>query len=126
MKKEIFAFSLLIIMFAAAVCNLWYLSALADGIEKQIDIASELALRENWTQAEHAAQTAIDLWEDKNVYTHMVMPHAEVETLTDALYAMRREVSSKNANTAVISGENVKSRLDALISREKVTVSSVF
>ena len=86
MKKEIFAFVLLAAMIIASLINIGGIVKLTDSLTDTVSKSAEYAGREDWEKAIYYIEQAIKEWNDNDSYTHIVLRHSEIDTLSDALY----------------------------------------
>ena len=126
MKKEIFAFALLAAMIIAALINIGGIVKLTDRLTYMVSKSAEYAAAEDWDKAEYYAAQAIKEWNDNDSYTHIVLRHSEIDTLSDALFEFMSDVYEKNKEASEGSSAKVLYHIESLSQMERIRFGSVF
>lgn len=126
MKKEIIVGSFLILMLAAALVNIHFLTKLTDHVTELIEAAQTYAAEEKWDEAEKKIEEAARLWEGSDTYIHLVLRHPEVESATDSIYGLQAEIYAKESGAAKGAAQAVIARMKSLSSIEQVKFGSIF
>jgi len=126
MKKEIIIGCFLLVLLAASLVNIYFLTKLTDQVTDLIEESEKFALEENWAQAEKKAEEASNLWSNSDTYTHLVLRHPEVESATDAIYGLLEQVYAKEAGALKGSAQAAISRLKSISSIEQIKFGSIF
>lgn len=126
MKKEIFAFVLLAAMIIASLINIGGILRLTESISDMVTKSANYAAKEEWEKAEYYIEQAIKDWNDNDSYTHIVLRHSEIDTLSDALYEYMSDVYEKNKEAVEGSSEKVLYHVESLSQMERIRFGSVF
>ncbi len=126
MKKEIFAAGLLLALFAAALYNIHFLRGFIGDLSDTLYESRDLCEAGDFDGAEESLRAAIDTWNSKDGYTHVLIRHSEIDSTTDAFYELLSEISSKDASAAVGAYEKVLAHLVSIYTMEKITLGSIF
>ena len=126
MIKEVMAALLLIALLVAAVLNISGVSKLTDDITKTVETAVSAAKRGNWDDAIESAEKAVSLWKNNDNYTHIVLRHSQIDTVSEALYDFLLEAYDKNAERLSAAAEAAMYHLDSVAQMERVRLGSVF
>ena len=126
MKKEIFACCLILALFAGALVNIHCINNLTGEMIALVQQASQYAENEQWQLAEQSALQAEKLWSSKDAYTHIVMPHSEIETAADTFYEFMKEIYSQNAGGVKGAAKAVTAHLQDIADRENLSFGSIF
>ena len=84
MKKELFAGLVLLVMLAALLLNINQMNSLSDKIIESVQKTSQNAADDDWESAAQNAEKALADWLEKDAYTHIVLRHAEIDSITDS------------------------------------------
>lgn len=126
MKKEIFSICLLFSLLAATLLNIRGVRLVTDELREYVTVCTEHINNEDWLQAERYAQLAKKLWNEKDTYTHMVLRHSEIDTVSDALYDFTGDVYEHNAEASRAGAEKIIYHLDSIYEMERVRFGSIF
>ena len=126
MIKEVMAALLLIALLVAAVLNISGVSKLTDDITKTVETAVSAAKRGDWDDAIESAEKAVSLWKNNDNYTHIVLRHSQIDTVSEALYDFLLEAYDKNAERLSAAAEAAIYHLDSVAQMERVRLGSVF
>ena len=126
MKKEIIAGAMLVLILALSLVNTCAIGYLCDDIGGFITQAGELAEKEDWSGSEQAIRRAISLWEDNEGYTHIVLRHTDIETLSDDFYELLEHIYSQDPGSVRGAVELVNGHLNGIKDMEKLRFGSIF
>ena len=126
MKKEIFAVLFLILMFVGAFLNIYYLDKLTGEIIIMVNDAERLAGDEKWGDAARKAEEAVAKWIKSDTYTHLLLHHAEIDSVTDALHDMQKEIYSVNSGAALGAAKLAVAHLKDIAKMEHINLGSIF
>lgn len=126
MKKEILSVCLLTALIAASFVNIRGVRKLTEEMTAYIEDSVKAVYSEDWNGAERYAQLAKKLWNEKDVYTHMVLRHSEIDTVSDALYDYISDVQEQSAEASYAGAEKVIYHLDSIYQMERVRFGSIF
>ena len=88
MKKEIIALSLLVLLFAASLFNIWYFDRLCMDIAGEVNASSDALERGDMEAAQEHLNSALHTWLDADSYTHIFIRHPEIDSTADAFYEL--------------------------------------
>jgi hypothetical protein len=126
MKKEILVACFLVLMLAAAVINIHYMTKLTDSVTDLIEESEKYAKDEDWSNAEKKAEEAADLWTNSDTYTHLILRHPEIESATDAIYNFLAQIYAKESGAAEGAEKAAVARLKSISSIEQIKFGSIF
>lgn len=126
MKKELFAALLLVLILVLSLMNSSKLTKLTDEISGIIESCDKLAYAGEWEEAAASAETAIKTWESNDSYTHVVLHHTDIDSMTNDLYELLEHVYTKDAGAVSGISELVRTHLNSISSMEKIRLGSIF
>ncbi len=98
MTREIVAALLLVLLFAAALLNIFCLDSLIGTILADVSASRELAAIGDFEGAEKMLDRAITRWVSANGYTHIFIRHPEIDSTSDAFFELKQILSEENAD----------------------------
>lgn len=126
MVKEVLAALLLIALLVAAVFNIGIVGKLTDDITDTVEQAVYAAESGDWDRAIENAEKAVSLWKSKDSYTHIVLRHSQIDTVSEALYDFLLEAYDQNSERLSAAAEAAMYHLDSVAQMERVRLGSVF
>lgn len=126
MKKEIFAGALLAALLALSLINVRAIKSICADVEELIGDAEGYVYAGDWENAERSAEEAIERFESHSSYTHIVLRHTDIETLTGSFYDFLGDIRCRSAGAAQSSAELVRERLKDIREMESIRWGSVF
>lgn len=126
MKKEIIALTLLILLFAGSLLNLYCLDKTIDGVKQEVDSSYDSFLSGDSTAAAETLEKAIRRWEDASSYTYIVVRHSEIDSTTEALFEALGLVKEGEHGEAEGAYRRLFYHLKNLVDMERVTLGSIF
>ena len=126
MKKALAAAILLALLFGAAAWNIAHIDSLTGSLTALADEALAYCRTEDYGAAEDALHEALELWYGAENYTHIMIRHSEVDSATDAFYAVLETILTRDADAAESAIECLKAHLQSIDSMEHVSFRSVF
>lgn len=126
MIREGIALILLGAMFALLLWNVSYYSEITDELIALVDEAEALVERENFPAAQSRLLIVARRWAELDGYTHVLIRHAEISEMTDAIYAALGDVVSEEAERAEVSLARLREELISTAAMEKLTAGSIF
>ena len=126
MKKEILSVCMILVMLLASLLNIRYLKNLTDEMSRLVEESVQATETEDWELAEVCAEQAKNRWNSIDGYTHVVLRHSEIDTVSDALYEFVSGVYDRNQAEAKVCAEKVIYHLDSIYKMEQVRFGSVF
>ncbi len=124
--KEIAAAMLLFVMIASSVINVICINDMCLEMQTLIQNTADASEKEKWEEAQANAQKAIKLWEKKDSYTHIVLRHSEIDTLSDALFDLYAAVNEENSRQTAAVAKKVLYHLDSIAKMEMPSFGSIF
>ena len=126
MLKEIITVCLLVLMLTAALLNIHYLKVLTEDITVLISESKNAAVAGDWGKAATTAKHAEKLWDDKTGYTHVILRHGEIDTVSDALYDYISCINEQDVKASGAAADKVIYHLDSIYKMEQVRFGSIF
>ena len=125
MKKEIFALSLLLLLFAASLFNIRYFDRLCLDIAGEVN-ASEEALETGDTRAaQKHLENALHTWLDADSYTHIFIRHPEIDSTADAFYELGQELESADGESCRAAYDKLLYHLESIRTMEHLRFGSI-
>lgn len=81
MKRAWIALGILAAVFSAALYNSCCLRDLTQELTGLLTQAQAQAESGRWTKAEHLTRAAVELWEEKDLYLHITLRHADTDNV---------------------------------------------
>lgn len=126
MKKELFAAALLIILLSLSMINSYYLNKITGNAINIVEKAKAEAENDNWDNAITAVEDVIDYWNSCDTYTHIVLSHNDIDSMTNNFYELLEHIYSQDIGGTMSYAELVKTHLDSIGTFEKVKLGSIF
>ena len=126
MKKEIVAFTLLLLILAGNIWNQHRLDELTAGLLSLTESAYTAALARDWTEASLAAEASEKRWLEADRYTHIFIRHTDIDALTEAFCDFRGAVAGQETGELLASYLRLKALLTSLRGMENLSIGSVF
>ena len=122
MKKEIFALSLLLLLFAASLFNIRYFDHLCLDIAGEVNAALEAG---NTKAAEEHLENALHTWLDADSYTHIFIRHPEIDSTADAFYELGQELAGENGESCRAAYDKLLYHLESIRTMEHLRFGSI-
>lgn len=126
MKKEIFASALLLIILAASAINITFINKMSNSLISASENISALAAGGLWDNAENAAESAIDSWNNWKKYANTVLKHDKTDMISETFYDLLLAIRMKNETSAILTAEKLSEILTELSSSEMPNPESIF
>ncbi len=126
MKKEIFAALLLLVLLALSYANIFVISTLCEDVSALVESAGDAAKAGDFEAAEASARRALELFERYAPYTHIVLRHMDIETLTHGFYELLGGIYLRSPGDALASAQLIVSELEDIREMESISWGSVF
>ncbi len=125
MKKELFAAALLAALLSLSLWNTGEIKSLCSELDRFVRASGDAAEAENWEESEKLAASAMSLWKSRELYTHSVLRHTDIETLSDDFYELQEHILTHDA-AAVKSAVNlVSEHLEGIADMESLKLGSI-
>ena len=126
MKRLWIALALLAAIFTGTLFHIRSLHGFTDTLSTLLEQADELAAAEDWDQARDLTVQAKDAWADRDVYLHVLLRHAD----TDTIYAGFREtlalLDSREYGEYSASNARLVTQIELLYEAEQLTLKNIF
>jgi len=126
MKKEIIALIVLVLVFSASLLNIHFLTRLTGEITTLIEEVNEFIREEDWVSARSRAEKASEKWEKSHPYTHMVLRQTELESVTNILDNLIKEIYAEESGAAKGMARAAIARMRSVASIERITFGNIF
>ncbi|MGM9521272.1 MAG: DUF4363 family protein [Oscillospiraceae bacterium] len=126
MKKEIFAAALLAVILALSLINTHYLSSITTEISGLVEKACAEAESDNWDMSEKYAMRAMDIWHGSDGYTHIVLRHSDIDSMTDDFYELMDHIYEQELGGVKSSSGLVIAHLESMRDMERIRLGSIF
>ena len=125
MKKEIFALSLLLLLFAASLFNIRAFDRLCLDIAGQVSASAEAMEKGETDAAREHLNNALSTWLDADSYTHIFIRHPEIDSTADAFYELRQELESENSESCRSAYDKLLYHLESIRTMEHLRFGSI-
>lgn len=126
MKRLWVAAILLAAVFGATLCNTVYLRGFTGELNALLEQAQRQAEAECWPQALELTEQALQTWQARDVYLHVLLRHSD----TDQIYASFREVeqyiASQERGEYSAANARLLTQISLLSEAEQLTLKNVF
>jgi hypothetical protein len=126
LKKEIVAISLLAVILACSIINVFIIKRYTQHMARLIDDTQSYAEGEHWEKAVKSAEDAVEYWQMKSRYTHIVLRHSEINATTNAFCLFLAEVYKRDVNGMRGVSKALKSQIQSIYEMEKLKLGSIF
>ena len=124
MKRGLIAAGLIILLFALLLANLHALDALIGAVEALVCRSSAALAGGEAQLAASEAEAAMQLWQSRADYAHIVLRQDEIDAVSDAFFDLLEELrSGGGAEEAYL---RLLYRLDSIERMDHLRLSSVF
>ena len=117
---------MLAVMLVTSLINIRSIEKLTNEISDIVSQSAEAAKKEDWLNAEVNIRRAETMWNEKDGYTHIVLRHTEIDTVSDALYDLIKAIYENSSETAAAEAEKVLYHLDSISRMEQLRLGSIF
>ena len=126
MKKELAAAALLFLILCASLWNVRHLALLSAELESRSGLILSAAETGSWADAETAANTLLQRWQDAETYVQVFIRHPDIDAVSDALSALVSAVRSRDADACRTAAFSISSRLNSIRKTETPSLGSIF
>lgn len=126
MKKELFAAALLILILALSLINTRAITNICDDLKDAVAQAGEAAEAGDWGESTRLINSAISLWQSHDVYTHIVLRHTDIETLSDDFFELSEHINSQDTGSVRSAVRLVQEHLTGIVEMESFKPGSIF
>ncbi len=124
MKKEIIALSLLVLLFAASLFNIWYFDRLCMDIAGEVNASSDALERGDMEAAQEHLNSALHTWLDADSYTHIFIRHPEIDSTADAFYELGQALE-ENSESCRAAYDKLLYHLESIRTMEHLRFGSI-
>ena len=126
MKKAAAAGALLALLFLAAGWNIRYVDTLTGEMLTRTEQSRSFCREGNLSAAKAALGDATACWRDRETYTHIFLPHGELDAVSDAFFDVLADLERGETDAAEAAYGRLEAHLRCINEREKITLGSVF
>ena len=124
MKKEIIALSLLVLLFAASLFNIWYFDRLCLDIAGEVKASAVALERGEPEAAQEHLNIALHTWLDADSYTHIFIRHPEIDSTADAFYELGQALE-ENSESCRAAYDKLLYHLESIRTMEHLRFGSI-
>lgn len=125
MKKEIIALSLLVLLFAASLFNIWYFDRLCLDIAGEVKASAEALEQGDTKVAQEHLQNALHTWLEADSYTHIFIRHPEIDSTADAFYELGLELEGADSKSCRAAYAKLLYHLESIRTMEHLRFGSI-
>jgi len=124
MKREIIAAALLLSLLGLSIFNVHYMGKKTAILADEIDKAQTLFMDGDTVGAATCIENSLQGWLGWESYSHIMLRHSEIDSLTDAYYALLDEVQSGNEVPEAAFGA-LTEKLRDIVGKEGMSVGAL-
>ena len=124
MKKEIITLSLLVLLFAASLFNIWYFDRLCLDIAGEVKASAVALERGEPEAAQEHLNSALHTWLDADSYTHIFIRHPEIDSTADAFYELGQALE-ENSESCRAAYDKLLYHLESIRTMEHLRFGSI-
>ena len=125
MKKEIIALTVFLLLFAVSLVNIHALTRLTENIVTLVEEADGFVREEDWEKALKSAKGALRKWEDSGAYTHIIIRHTDIDSATDVLSTLIKEIYAEERGSAIGAARAAIARLRNVAATERLKLRNI-
>ena len=125
MKKEFIALAVLLLVFASALVNIHTINRLTEEVVTLIEEAEGFVREESWEDALATANVALQKWESSGAYTHTVIRHSDIDSATDTISSLIKEIYAEDSGSAIGAAKAATLRMRSLASSEQLKLRNI-
>lgn len=126
MKKELFAVVLLAAILALSLWNTHEIKNICGELTSLVESSGHAAESGDWEASRECAEKAIGLWKSREGYTHIVLRHSDIETLSDDFFELMEHISARDSGTVQSAVRLVTEHLRGITDMESLKLGSIF
>ena len=126
MIREGLSLLLLGALFALLLWNAAYYNEVTDELLARVNEAESLVEMENFSAAKACLLDLTRRWAQLDGYTHVLIRHAEISEMTDAIYAALGDVAAEEPERAKSSLARLREELSSTAAMERLSPGSIF
>lgn len=124
MKRELVAILLLLALLTLSIVNVSYIEHKTDTLSAEIGEAETLYRSGDREGAVSQVKTSLDGWLSWESYSHVMLRHSEIDTISAAYYALLIELEGENS-VPEASFQALTETLNDIVKKERVTLGSL-
>ncbi len=126
MKKEIFAAALLAAILALSLWNTHEIKSICGELADIVEASGRAAGEGDWAASLQRVEEALSLWRSREGYTHAVLRHADIETLSDDFYELMEHIGTHDPGAVQSAVRLVTEHLREIVEMESIKLGSIF
>lgn len=126
MKKELFAVALLAAILALSLWNTHEIKGICDELSKLVEASGRAAERGDWEESLRLVEEGMRFWRSREGYTHTVLRHTDIETLSDDFFELMEHISTQDPGAVRSAVRLVTEHLREITEMEGLKLGSIF
>lgn len=126
MKKELFAFLVIITLLIGSISSLTHLNDLISQINTHIEYSLLYCSLDDYEAAHTEMEKALQLWNNSENYTHVFIRHSEVDTASDGFYDALSAIYDREKYEAEYQLKKLQYHTDSILRMEQISLRSIF
>lgn len=126
MKKEIFALALLALILALSLWNTHEIKSICGELTELVEASGRAAESGDWETSRERVEEALRLWQSREGYTHTVLRHTDIETLSDDFFELLEHISTQDPGAVQSAVRLVTEHLREITEMESLKIGSIF
>ena len=126
MKREIAAALLLAAMFGVSLWSIRRTDRLTDEVEQHLALSEKALRADDRAKAETELEAALRVWRAAEGYTHVFLRHAEVDSVSDAFFALQQGLCAGDGLELGAAYDLLRYHLGCIDTMEHISPGSVF
>lgn len=126
MKKELFAAALLAVILALSLWNTDRICKLCGDLTDMVEASGRAASDGDWEESMGLIENALQLLQSNEGYTHTVLRHTDIETLSDDFFELMEHISTRDPGAVRSAVRLVTEHLREIAEMESLKLGSIF
>lgn len=125
MKRLVIAISILLLIFVLTLSHSFYISSFTRELTVLLENAEGNAEKGDWRSAEKLTQTALEKWEKKGTYLHILLQHSDNDSVYTNFQVVNEFIQCQEAGEYSAANARLIAELELLAEAEQLTLQNV-
>lgn len=125
MKRLYVALAILAAVFAATLCNAYFLNHLTSGITSCLDQAEERARDGDWRGAAELTEQANRLWESHTLYLHISLRHNDIDDVETNLHEVWEYLRAEDSSSYAAANARLSATISMIYEAEQLSIKNI-
>ena len=125
MKRLWIAVSILSAIFAATLCNSWYLGRMIKEYTLCLSAAQDLTAQDVWDNAARLTEQVIQDWQTHDFYFHVMLPHKDIDEIHLTFCEVQEYLRLEETDQYTAANARLIAQLELLVDMDQLTVKNI-